>query len=83
MAAMNYAIRGEGTRASRQLYNTLKGNVPFLNLFYTKTAFDYMIGYQIMEILSPGITSRMERQMERDYGQEFLLTKPSTFIKGF
>lgn len=83
MAAMNYAIRGEGTRASRQLYNTLKGNIPFLNLFYTKTAFDYMIGYQIMEILSPGVTSRMERQMERDYGQEFLLTKPSTFIKGF
>jgi hypothetical protein len=83
MAAMNYAIRGEGTKASRQLYNTLKGNVPFLNLFYTKTAFDYMIGYQIMEILSPGIVSRMERQMEKDYGQEFLLTKPSSFIKGF
>ena len=83
LAAINYGIRGEGTRVARQLYNTIKGNIPFLNLFYTKTAFDYMIGYQIMEILSPGVTSRMERQMERDYGQEFLLTKPSTFIKGF
>ena len=36
-----------------------------------------------METLSPGVLRRVENRMERDYGQEFLFTKPSTQFKGF
>ena len=61
---------------------SVKENIPFLNLFYLKTAFDYAIGYQIMETLSPGSLKRMEKNMAKS-GQEFLLTKPSTLFKGF
>jgi len=82
LAAINYAIKGEGGKAGKQAYLSIKDNIPFLNLFYIKTAFDYAIGYQMMETLSPGSLKRMEKRM-KDSGQEFLFTKPSTLFKGF
>ena len=81
--AIKYGIRGEKDPALRQAYKSVVGNTPFLNLFYLKTAFDYAIGYQIMETLSPGYLREMERKMKKDSGQEFLFTKPSVLFKGF
>ena len=81
--AIRYAIQGEPTKSGKAAYKSIIGNIPFLNLFYLKTAFDYLIGYQIMETLSPGSLRRMERKMKKDTGQEFLLTKPSSLFKGF
>ena len=81
-AIFNYITKGEFSKAGKQGYLSIKENIPFLNLFYLKTAFDYAIGYQIMETLSPGYLRRMEKRM-KDSGQEFLLTKPSTLFKGF
>ena len=83
MQAIKYGIQGQKDPALRQAYRSVVGNIPFLNLFYLKTAFDYAIGYQIMETLSPGHLRRMENRIERDTGQEFLLTKPSRLFKGF
>jgi len=81
--AIRYAVQGEPSKAGKEAYKSIVNNIPFLNLFYLKTAFDYAIGYQMMETLSPGILRKMEKKMERDTGQEFLLTKPSTLFKGF
>jgi hypothetical protein len=81
--AIRYAVQGEPSKAGKQAYKSIVGNIPFLNLFYLKTAFDYAIGYQMMETLSPGILRKMEKKMKKDTGQEFLLTKPSTLFKGF
>ena len=81
-AMFNYIVKGEYSKAGKQAYLSVKENIPFLNLFYLKTAFDYAIGYQIMETLSPGSLKRMEKNMAKN-GQEFLLTKPSTLFKGF
>ena len=81
--AIRYAVLGEPSKAGKQAYKSIVGNIPFLNLFYLKTAFDYAIGYQMMETLSPGILRKMEKKMKIDTGQEFFLTKPSTLFKGF
>jgi hypothetical protein len=81
--AFKYGLNGEKDSALRQAYKSITGNIPFLNLFYTKVAFDYMIGYQMLETLSPGYLKKMEKQMKKDTGQEFLLTKPSVLFKGF
>jgi len=81
--AFRYAFQGEFSKAGQGAYKFLVGNIPFLNLFYLKTAFDYAIGYQIMETLSPGHLRRMEKKMKNETGQEFLLTKPSLLFKGF
>ena len=81
-AIFNYIAHGDFSKAGKQGYLSIKENIPFLNLFYLKTAFDYAIGYQIMETLSPGSLKRTEKRM-KDSGQEFLLTKPSVLFKGF
>jgi len=81
--ALKYAITGEGGKAGRAAYRTISSNIPFLNLFYIKAAFDYMIGFQIMETMNPGVLKRVEKRMKDDYNQEYLFTKPSTSNKGF
>ena len=82
--AIKYGIVDQrGDLAARSAYKAVSQSIPFLNLFYIKTAFDYIIGYQLMETLSPGVLRRVENRMEKDYGQEFLFTKPSTKFKGF
>jgi len=81
--AIRYAVQGEPSKAGKEAYKSIVGNTPFLNLFYLKTAFDYAIGYQIMETLSPGYLREMEKKMKKETGQEFLLTKPSRLFKGF
>jgi len=79
----DYIKEGKLDAAQRQAYKSVVGNVPFLNLFYIKTAFDYAIGYQMMETLSPGYLRKMEREMKKNGDQEFLFTKPSSLFKGF
>jgi hypothetical protein len=73
----------EGGKAGKSAYKAVTAMIPFLNLFYIKSAFDHLIGYQIMETINPGILERVENRMEKDYNQHFLFTKPSTTFKGF
>ena len=81
--ALKYALSGEGGKAGKAAYRTISSNIPFLNLFYIKTIFDYMIGFQIMETMNPGVLKRVEKRMKKDYNQEYLFTKPSRTNKGF
>ena len=81
--ALKYALSGEGGKAGKAAYRTVSSNIPFLNLFYIKTIFDYMIGFQIMETMNPGVLKRVEKRMKKDYNQEYLFTKPSRTNKGF
>ena len=83
IAAINYGIRGEGGKAGKAAYRTVSANIPFLNLFYIKAVFDYMIGFQMMETMNPGVLKRVEKRMKKDYNQEYLFTKPSIKNKGF
>jgi len=70
-------------KVGRQLYKSVSTNIPYLNLFYTKTAFDYLIGYQLMETMNPGVLQRMEKRAEKEYNQDFIFTKPSEINQGF
>ena len=71
IAAINYGIRGEGGKAGKAAYRTVSANIPFLNLFYIKAVFDYMIGFQMMETMNPGVLKRVEKRMKKDYNQEY------------
>ena len=83
LLAINYGIRGEGGKAGKAAYRAVSSNIPFMNLFYIKTVYDYLIGFQMMETMSPGALKRVEKRMKKDYNQEYLLTKPSSMFKGF
>lgn len=80
--AFQYALLGEGGKSAKAAYRAVSQNIPFLNLFYIKIAFDYLIGFQMMETINPGVLKRVERRMKKDYNQEYLFTKPSTSNKG-
>ena len=60
-------------RAALAVEATAQGNTPFVNLFYTKPALDYLVFYQLQEMVNPGYLRRMERNVKRDQGQEFFL----------
>ncbi len=49
----------------------LINNAPFVNLFYTRLALDYLFLYQVQEALNPGFLHRHERTIERKTGQHF------------
>ena len=84
--ALQYALsfeEGSGAKAGKKAYRAISSNIPFLNLFYIKLAFDYMIGFQLMETMNPGGLKRVEKRMKKEYNQEYLFTKPSIKNKGF
>lgn len=56
-----------------EAFNFVKGNTPFINLFYTRAAVDYLILYHIQEAINPGSLRRMEQRLKREQGQEYLL----------
>ena len=83
LMAIIHGTRLEGGKAGKAAYRAVTSMIPFLNLFYIKSAFDYLIGYQILETINPGILERVEKRMKKDYNQEYLFTKPSKSNKGF
>jgi len=66
-----YAKLRDGDPAGTAATRLVMQNTPFLNLFYTRAAMDYLFIYGIMEHNSPGYLRRMERRLEREKGQEF------------
>lgn len=67
----------DGDDSAAATYRAILNNTPFLNLFYTRAALDYMILYDISESLNPGYLRRMEQRLRKENEQEFLLP-PST-----
>ena len=63
----------DGDDAAAQLFRFVQSNTPFINLFYTRAALDYLILYQIQEALSPGYLRRLERRVREENEQEFLI----------
>lgn len=72
------AIRS-GDDPSAKAFKFALANTPFANLFYARIALDYLIIYRIQEMLAPGYLHRMERTIEQDQNQEFIV-HPSSVI---
>lgn len=60
--------------------NAALQNTPFMNLFYVRPVLDYLIIYRLQEAINPGYLRRMERRVERENGQSFILP-PSQFAR--
>lgn len=71
---------GEPPDVGAELTRFVSSNTPFLNLFYTKAAMDYLFLYQLQEATNPGYLRRMERRMKRENNQEFFLP-PSQAVR--
>lgn len=62
-----------GDDVAAQAFRVGINNTPFVNLFYTRTALDYLLLYRIQEALNPGYLRRMQRRVERENKQTFWL----------
>jgi hypothetical protein len=60
-------------KAGKKFLYLAEGHTPFLNLYYTKAAYDYLIGYQIKEFLDPGFFQKMKDKHEEKRGQNYYL----------
>lgn len=72
----------KGPKGSAILSDTVRtavNSTPFANLFYTRAALDYLVLYQVQEWLDPGSLKRMERKVEQENNQTFIL-KPSNVV---
>ena len=52
----------QGKPASANLYKLISGNLPLVNLPYTKEAFNYLIGWRMFETFAPKAFRRMIRK---------------------
>lgn len=81
MGAFATALRGPAEddpekafgNAGAQLLRAGIDSVPFVNLFYTRMALDYLVLYRLQEAANPGFLRRMERRIERENAQHFVL----------
>lgn len=75
-----YARARDGEGVTNELFRLVKNNAPFMNLFYTRYVLDHMFLYQVQEMISPGSLRRMERRLERENNQRFILP-PSEAVR--
>jgi len=54
-------------------FKALLDNTPFLNLYWIRPLLDYMVLFRIQESLNPGFLRRMEKRIERENGQSYIL----------
>lgn len=56
-------------------------NAPFMNLFYTRQALDYLVLYNLQEMANPGYLRRMEQRVQQQNDQTFMFP-PSQYAVG-
>ena len=64
------------------LYWLAQNNAPFVNMWWSKAALDYLIGYNIQEWLNPGTLGRRERRLKKEFGQEFIVPPTDVIQRG-
>ncbi len=52
----------------------IRDNTPFINMFYTRAALDYLIWYRLQEAMNPGYLARYEDRMRREHDTTFMLS---------
>jgi hypothetical protein len=64
----------KGSATASLAVRTVRSNLPFMNMIYTRAAFDYLITYRLQEWLNPGYLQRMEQGMKQRSGIEFMVS---------
>ena len=70
-AAKIFAQIREGDDPTNSTFQFVKNNMPYLNLFYTRIALDYLILYGLQERVKPGSLERMENKIQQQNNQQY------------
>ena len=69
----------EGKNISRSAEKLGLNNTPYINLFYIRPVLDYIILWNIQEMMNPGSLRRMEQSVENRNNQGFFI-RPSEVV---
>ena len=69
--ATMYSKFVKGESVAKDAVRFAISNTPYANLFYTRAAMEYMFLHGMMEHLDPGYLRRVEKKLEKDYGQQY------------
>ena len=72
----------EGDKLAAKALNDFLSSTRFMNLFYTRTALDYLILYRMQEWASPGYLRRLEQRMQEENDQSFVIPPTSVVPYG-
>lgn len=73
------AVRGEGNLAAQAIRMGVN-HTPFVNLFYTRMALDYLVLWRLQEWANPGYLRRVEQRTKRENDQTFWL-RPTEAVR--
>jgi len=73
---MSQAVRGD-VPTQRALRFAIQ-NTPYLNLFYTKLALDYLFINDLQELAKPGFLRDMQYKLQKDFEQEYYIPPSQT-----
>jgi hypothetical protein len=62
------------------LFQRALANTPFINLFYTRLALDYLFLWQVQEAMNPGFLRRFEKRI-RDQNHQTMWLSPSQTVE--
>jgi hypothetical protein len=79
-AARDLAAGQEPPDLRAQLFRFGVNHAPFVNLFYTRLALDYLVLWHVQEAMSPGWARRFEQRIARENSQSFWL-RPTEAVR--
>lgn len=79
--AVGVAVEGDGDLRGDSV-RFAKSNIPGANLIWTQKALDYLVFYNLQEMINPGYLRRMERRVERENNQRFLVPPSEVIQRG-
>ena len=65
------AAQGKDVDFGADALRFAKGNTPFINLWYLRSAVDHMLLHELQEELSPGYLRRMRKRARKEWGQDY------------
>ncbi|AZY52834.1 hypothetical protein [Bordetella avium] len=65
------ALQGKTTYAGAEALRFARGHMPFVNLWYAKSAIDHAGLQDLQEMLSPGYLARMRQTAMKEWGQDY------------
>ena len=65
-------FKGKFDKAGLKAYRLFEANTP-VDVWFLRPAYNYLIGYQIKEMIDPGYFDRLQGYTKQNTGQEFFL----------
>ena len=71
MAMLDRSLYDKDTKWEQKALRLVRGNTPFMNVWYAKMALDHAVFNDLNEMLSPGYLRRQRQKSMRSYGQGY------------